>query len=115
MSEPDILTSLLPLFPDLAEALAWLDYCLGETEAAMLVVKKLSEDTEDYHQTCEAAAQLINFWQPDQTWEKTLKNRPATILDALVVIFSPVLPLSGLLLGLALWLALAFGNRVEGD
>ena len=52
--------------PDLSESLAWLDFCLGETEAAMAAVKAAAAPAfpgtgMQYHGLCEMAAQIITF------------------------------------------------------
>ncbi len=52
--------------PDLAEALAWLDYCLGEAEAAMQAVKAAAVRAPgmtclNYHALCEMAAVIVNL------------------------------------------------------
>jgi hypothetical protein len=59
---------------DLAESLAWLLYCLGETEAALAAVKEgsleamkssgkpvLLGQVKTYHKICEAAAGIITL------------------------------------------------------
>lgn len=61
--------------PDLAETLSWLDYCLGETQAAMEAVKAAAVDTEGmtcrkYHDMCETAAKITTLrWRAAQ-WGK---------------------------------------------
>jgi hypothetical protein len=56
--------------PDLAESLAWLDYCLEEAEAAMGAVKAAAEfirtgtiapERINFHAVCLRAAQLTTF------------------------------------------------------
>jgi hypothetical protein len=52
--------------PDLAETLAWLDYCLGEAEAAMEAVKAAAVTAPGmtymtYHEICETAAKIITM------------------------------------------------------
>lgn len=47
--------------PDLAESLAWLDHCLGETEAAMAAVKGGLVQTERLHEFVEMAATITTM------------------------------------------------------
>jgi hypothetical protein len=46
---------------DLNEALAWLDYCLGEVEAAGREVKKLAGAPENYHGFVAGLANITIF------------------------------------------------------
>lgn len=60
----------------LAEALAWLDYCLGEAEAAMQAVKAaaapdLTGTTDmNYHEICESAARITTLRGRAAGWRR---------------------------------------------
>jgi hypothetical protein len=63
--------------PDLVEALAWLDYCLGETAAAMQAVKAVAVTAPGmtpakYHELCEKAAKIITMWGCLSRWGEWL-------------------------------------------
>lgn len=74
---------------DLLEALVWLDYCLGETEAAMAAVQEAALEAmkiqrftgetpmppgqaEPYHAMCEAAAGIITLSGRARSWGKAM-------------------------------------------
>jgi hypothetical protein len=60
--------------PALPEALAWLDYCLEETEAAMQAVKRIAGGdagaTENHQVICETAAQITTLRGRCARWKQ---------------------------------------------
>lgn len=78
--------------PDLAETLAWLDYCLGETTAAMQAVKAVAVTApgmtcQYYHEICETAAKFITMrgrlfrwgpWLLDEVSRQKAKSKNGT-------------------------------------
>ncbi len=59
---------------DLAEALAWLDYCLEETATAMEAVKAAAAAPgvtgKHYHEICESAARITTLKGRTADWIK---------------------------------------------
>lgn len=59
--------------PALAESLAWLDWCLGEVEAAMKAVKAAARpnpgsNSQEYHAIIEASARIVTLRGRAKKW-----------------------------------------------